>query len=104
MQNTSYLNGFGRHAVTYGFDFSKTSQSGLVLDQTTNEWDKDSTRPDADGFDGGFFVEDEYKINGLFLRGPRRALQLLQARIEYRFPFAFRLQSNAGHHAEDDAL
>ena len=66
MQNTSYLNGLGRHAVTYGFDFSKTSQSGLVLDQTTNEWDKDSTRPDADGFDGGFFVEDEYKINGLF--------------------------------------
>jgi len=43
-------------------DFSKTSQSGLVLDQTTNEWNKDSTRPDADGFDGGFFIEDEYKI------------------------------------------
>lgn len=55
VQNTSYLSGLGRHAVTYGFDFSKTSQSGLVLDQTTNEWDKDSTRPDADGFDGGFF-------------------------------------------------
>ena len=66
VQNTSYLNGLGRHAVTYGFDFSKTSQSGLVLDQTTNEWNKDSTRPDADGFDGGFFIEDEYKINGLF--------------------------------------
>lgn len=66
VQNTSYFNGLGRHAVTYGFDFSKTSQSGTVQNLPTGAWNDDTTRPDADGFDGGFFIEDEYKINGLF--------------------------------------
>lgn len=61
IQNTSYLTAFGRHEITFGGDFSKTSQNGQM--SSMNGWVADGSRPDSDGFDGGLFIEDQYAMN-----------------------------------------
>ena len=62
IQNTSYFSAFGSHELTFGGDFSKTSQKGHTL-SISGDWLPDTTRPDADGFDGGLFMEDQYELN-----------------------------------------
>lgn len=61
MQNTSYFSAFGSHELTFGGDFSKTSQNGKQM--SLSGWVPDGTRPDSDGFDGGLFIEDQYAFN-----------------------------------------
>ena len=61
IQNTSYFSAFGSHELTFGGDFSKTSQYGKEL--SGGSWVSDGKRPDADGFDGGLFIEDQYALN-----------------------------------------
>lgn len=61
IQNTSYFSAFGTHELTFGGDFSKTSQNGQQM--SLSGWVPDGSRPDSDGFDGGFFIEDQYVLN-----------------------------------------
>lgn len=61
-QNTSTLHFLGNHAITYGGDVSHTKQSGLGKN-ALGLWDDDPSRPDAAGWDAGFFIEDLYDIN-----------------------------------------
>ena len=61
IQNTSYFSAFGSHELTFGGDFSKTSQNGKQM--SLSGWVPDGTRPDSDGFDGGLFIEDQYAFN-----------------------------------------
>lgn len=89
-QNTSRFEAFGRHLLTYGFDFSKTSQSGTEV-KGSGTWGADTSRPDSDGFDAGIFIEDEYSVNGWLSVAP-------MLRWSY-----FKRESNAGYASLSDS-
>lgn len=88
-QNTSRFEGFGRHELTYGFDFSRTEQSGLTKD--SGEWADDTSRPDAEGLDAGIFIEDQYKLTNYLAIAP-------QLRWSY-----FKRKSNADYPSLSDS-
>lgn len=61
LQNTSVFQLGGTHVLTYGLDLSRNKQKAKdVLGMS------DLSRPDSEGVDSGFFIQDEFAVNDRF--------------------------------------
>ena len=63
LQNTNRFELFGQHALTYGGDFAYTEQKSLTYNPYNMTPSPDSTRPDAESWDYGLFIQDEYALS-----------------------------------------
>lgn len=63
IQNTNRFALWGGHALTYGADFAYTEQKSLTYNPYSPTPRPDSTRPDAESWDYGIFIQDEYAFN-----------------------------------------
>lgn len=62
LQNTNRFEAFGAHAVTYGFDASRTEQTSTAYYPWQSTPIPDGSRPDSHGFDAGVFIQDEVAV------------------------------------------
>lgn len=64
IQNTSILEGFGAHNLTYGGDIYKKKQKGVTFDESLSpDWTTTDARPKSEGLDAGLFIQDEWWVN-----------------------------------------